>query len=347
MECRAIIVGRNEVHRLPWLLQYYRKLGIARFFVVDNDSEDNSLEFLRQQKDCHVFSTKESFAAAGFGTVWQRWILSQYGESHWWLIADTDEMLVYPDSETASLPAFCRYLDSVGAQAVYAILLDLYSKVPVSQAVYRPGQSFLEVCSYFDADYKFRPRLRKPWQPVPFPPLEPIGGPRLRRFYPEYKNATKFDLVKRKLLRTARDLLRKVGINLNIPLPVPPILFKVPLLKWKKGIELVNSHRISPVPLAPVTCALLHFKFFSDFHERVTKEAQRGEHFDGASEYSRYMDVMKSQPDVSFHYSGSVHYENSRQLAALGLIKDDESYARYRAAGQGHETPNRILTGGI
>src|SRR5262252_6665055 len=56
-EIRAFIPVRNEVLRLPQTLGYYRKLGVARFFVVDNGSTDGSKEFLLAQPDCYVFVT--------------------------------------------------------------------------------------------------------------------------------------------------------------------------------------------------------------------------------------------------------------------------------------------------
>ncbi|MGE3623448.1 MAG: glycosyltransferase family 2 protein, partial [Bdellovibrionales bacterium] len=117
-ECRAIFVTRNEAQRLPWLLRYYRGLGVDRFFVVDNGSTDGSVDFLLRQKDCHVFVTHDSYTESGFGHSWQQIVLDMYGEDNWWLIVDADEVFVYPDSETVPLPQFTHYLDSLGAQGV-------------------------------------------------------------------------------------------------------------------------------------------------------------------------------------------------------------------------------------
>ncbi|MDX2028947.1 MAG: glycosyltransferase family 2 protein [Alphaproteobacteria bacterium] len=331
-ECRAIIIARNEAQRLPWLLSYYRKLGISRFFVVDNGSTDGSLEFLAQQKDCHVFSTSESFATAKYGVLWHEHILQQYGEgSHWWLILDADEMLIYPGCESVLLPEFCTYLEGTGAEGLYTAMIDMYNRGPVAEAVYKQGQPFLEVCPYLDTEYKFRPRLKAPFAKKPFPRIEPVGGPRLRRFYPEYHRAGMWAVAKTKILRRLRDLLSRFGIQLSVNCSVPPILFKVPLFQVKPGFQLVNSHMVSPLKLASVTGALLHFKFFSDFHERVMGEVKRGEHFDGASEYARYLKAMESDPRMSFFYGKSVMYRNSGDLVRLGLIKDDTAFAAYRS----------------
>ncbi|WP_201722368.1 glycosyltransferase family 2 protein, partial [Sulfitobacter sp. HI0040] len=37
---------RNERVRLPYFLDYYRRMGVAHFFFVDNDSDDGSLDYL-------------------------------------------------------------------------------------------------------------------------------------------------------------------------------------------------------------------------------------------------------------------------------------------------------------
>jgi hypothetical protein len=322
-ECRVIITVRNEALKLPWLLTYYRSLGAARFFVIDNGSTDSSLQFLGQQKDCHVFYTTDSYGSANAGVAWQTEVLQQFTGPHWWLIIDADEILVYPSSEKVRLPDFCRSLDAAGAEGLYTILLDMYSSGPVSEAFYESGQPFTEVCNCFDTEYKFRKRLKGLFAPVPFPPLEPVGGPRLRRFYSEYCGDGGLAVARTKILRRCRNMLRRMGLRVNVDLAVPPALFKIPLLKWKPGITLINSHRVSPIKLASLTGALLHFKFFADFYERVMEEVERGQHFDNASEYARYRKVLKADPEMSFYYHKSATYKDTAQLVKLGLMRGE------------------------
>ena len=66
----AFMVVRNESQRLPYCLEYHRTLGIDRFFIVDNESDDGTREFLLLQPDCHVFRAAGSFAAANYGMDW-------------------------------------------------------------------------------------------------------------------------------------------------------------------------------------------------------------------------------------------------------------------------------------
>ena len=39
-EVRLFLVVQNEVARLPYLFSYYKNLGVGRFFVVDDRSDD-------------------------------------------------------------------------------------------------------------------------------------------------------------------------------------------------------------------------------------------------------------------------------------------------------------------
>jgi hypothetical protein len=81
---------------------------------------------------------------------------------------------------------------------------------------------------------------------------------------------------------------------------------------------------------------LLHFKLFQDFHARAAQEVARAEYYDGAIEFRRYAQTLKSRGDVAFYYEGSERYENSAQLVSLGLMQDTPAWAAARAdAGRG------------
>jgi Glycosyl transferase family 2 len=66
-ECRAFLTVRDEGVRLPYLLDYHRRLGVDRFFINDNRSTDHSREYALSQPDCHVFASDGSFREANQG----------------------------------------------------------------------------------------------------------------------------------------------------------------------------------------------------------------------------------------------------------------------------------------
>lgn len=341
-QCRAFLCVRDEADRLPYLLSYYRSIGVQWFFIIDDRSTDSSADYLRVQPDCSVFTTSGDFGGANFGMDWINALLETYGTDHWCLFVDADELLVYPHVETLPLPALCDYLDRHGYEGIFAFMLDMYSPVPVSEAVYVRGERFNDVCPLFDVDYQFRPRLRRPFGAAPFPPSEVVGGPRLRRFYPGFARSGAYGYALPRGLKKLRD--SRIGRALAMRswlggTTSPPLLSKMPLILGAPGRRWVSNHKTTPLRLAPITGVLLHYKFFSDFHGRVIKALEQGQHFDGGSEYGRYASALKSDPKLCFAHPESHHYRSSADLTMPGLLhtsSDYEAFCLERAAPRGY-----------
>jgi hypothetical protein len=175
-EVRLFLVERNEISRLPYFLSHYRTLGVGRFFVVDDRSDDGSREFLLEQDDCHVFEASTSFRDSNFGVDWQNSMLDSYGTGQWTLVVDSDELLVYRNCETVKLPELCRFLDREGSTAFFSFMLDMYPGGDLSEAVCVPDVPFYEICPFFDTDYKTIPIKAKHRQAGEVPAVRVIGG---------------------------------------------------------------------------------------------------------------------------------------------------------------------------
>jgi len=173
----AFMTVRNEHLRLPASLNHYRRIGVDRFFIVDNGSSDGTIDFLSAQDDVDLFVTEESYAESKFGMDWQHTLMDRFANGHWIVSVDADELFIYPHYETTNLKRLCAFLDQTRATAMLSILLDMYSDKAIDQTAYRCGDSLLDACSYFDGGpYKI---LRSPL----FPHLELRGGPRARVFW--------------------------------------------------------------------------------------------------------------------------------------------------------------------
>ena len=68
-ECDILLflTVRNEIQRLPFFLNHHRTLGIRHFIVVDNDSSDGTLEYLKTQSDIFIWRIKYSYKLSRFG----------------------------------------------------------------------------------------------------------------------------------------------------------------------------------------------------------------------------------------------------------------------------------------
>lgn len=276
---------RNERVRLPWFLDFYRKIGIGHFFFVDNDSGDGSREYLAQQPDVSLWTTKASYARSKFGVDWLNLLLRRHAHGHWALTVDVDEFLVYPFSDTRPLRALTDWLDTCAIRSLGAMMVDMYPKGRIADARYAEGQDPLEIASWFDGgNYQIsrNPDLRNLWIQ---------GGPRARMFFADAPSKA-------------------------------PALNKVPLVKWHRNYAYVSStHMLLPRGLNQVydggggekaSGCLLHAKFIDTFGDKATEEAQRQQHY--GREYAAY----DTQPVLWTRWSEQ--YVNWRQLEMLGLM---------------------------
>ena len=178
-EVRAFVLVRNERGRLPSTLAHHRRLGVDRFFIVDNGSRDGTVDYLLAQPDVHVFQTFAAYQEARLGIDWLEYLLHDYGDGRWCVLLDADEHLVYPDCESFGLAEYCAALEQQGLDCLVTMFVDLYADRPIAETRLEHGQSPLEVCAFFDSFGYYRVPSHQSRLPRWY------GGPRARLFWPE------------------------------------------------------------------------------------------------------------------------------------------------------------------
>jgi len=282
---------RNEAVRLPYFLQYYRQEGINHFLFVDNDSDDGGREYLAEQPDVSLWTTKASYRKSRFGVDWLNWLQMRYAHEHWALVVDVDEFFVYPFCDTRPIRGLTDWLDNTGIRSFSAMLLDMYPKGPLTAQPYQPGQDPFEIAAWFDSGnymIQHNPAYGNLWIQ---------GGPRARVFF-------------------ADDPARAPALN------------KIPLVKWNRRYCYASStHALLPRGLNLVydnqggekaSGCLLHAKFLDTFPAKAREESQRREHYRQAQEYHAYAQGDEEGPDLWCRWSEK--YINWRQLEILGLM---------------------------
>ncbi|RWR31671.1 glycosyltransferase family 2 protein [Sinirhodobacter populi] len=282
---------RNERIRLPWFLKYYRDMGVGHFLMIDNGSDDGSADYLRDQPDVSLWSTRASYRAANFGVSWINHLLRRHGTGHWVLVVDPDELFVYPYCDVRPLRALTDWLDGQGLPSFSAMLLDLYPKGPIGAVPYQEGQDPLEIACWFDSG-NYMMRRNAKWHD-----LWIQGGPRARAFFADDPASA-------------------------------PALNKIPLVRWQRGYVYVSStHALLPRRLNHVyeerggemaSGCLLHTKFLPVLTQKVAEEMRRREHYAGSAEYAAYQQGLAGGLDLWTEQSE--RYLNWRQLDTLGLI---------------------------
>lgn len=286
IRARSIIVCsvlKDEKKRLSFFLRYYRAKGVDHFLFIDNESSDNTIDYLSQQEDCSVWTVKGWYNRAREGQAWSNFILHKYARQHWILRIDPDEFLVYPYSNYRNLHELTRYLDKIGSMAFYTPLIDCYSR--------HAGDGFSEdddmqkKYPYFDRyGYSFSHQRVA------------VGGVRQRVFYSN--NRTSPPILNKFALIKWNEETRFVASTHKF---VPDELCRV---------------QLNPQTISPTGC-LLHYKITDDIKERATVEIKRKSIFDGASELEVF---LKSDID-SYYVSGlSQEYHSWKSLEEFGLL---------------------------
>ncbi len=282
---------RNEKIRLPYFLDYYRRMGVDHFLIVDNDSTDGSREYLAEQPDVSLWTSKASYKRARFGVDWLNWLLKKYGHGHWCLIVDPDEFFVYPFCDTRRIKALTDWLDDSALRSFGAMLLDMYPKGPLDAQTYHEGQDPFEITAWFDSGNYMIEKNRE------YRNLWIQGGPRMRAFFADRPKQA-------------------------------PALNKIPLVKWHRSYAYVSStHTLLPRKLnvtydewggEKASGLLLHAKFLNTFTTKAAEELERKQHYAGSQEYKAYHAKLEDNPDLWCRWSE--RYINWRQLEILGLM---------------------------
>ena len=321
----CVVLTHNEAPILAEFLNHYRRLGVDRFYVVDDRSTDGSHEMLRAQPDVTIYAPVEGSTYARDKRHWRSHVLDTHCAGEWVVVPDVDEHLVYPDCETRDLFALIRDLEAEGAEALHAVMLDMYRDAPIEAHRYDTGR-LIDSFPLFDgpdhyhriaAPAKFRAKY-----PTPF--AFAIGGMRQRLFDPLVVTPALSRLLRSHcnidgdFSPATLDRLRLVWARFRLKAVLRSVPLyncsKIPMVKWRKGMWFYNgAHALSqPLRLSRHRAALLHFKFAAGV-AGLRYTAERGQHAAGSQFYKRILDqeaIFAASPV----FDGSRCYEQSRSL---------------------------------
>jgi hypothetical protein len=278
---------RNERVLIGQFLDYYRRLGVGRFFIVDNGSSDGTFEFLSSAPDVNLWTTASSYAEANGGNLWIDSILYERARGRWVLHVDCDEFLVFKGVGKNALPRLIQTLERRNMNRLFAPMLDMYSRRPIVKTVIGPGDDPLEICSYFDGE----PETVITWQDEKIY----VGGARQRMFFADQHGKP----------------------NLN----------KFPLLRYDDDAAFVSIHCPVPFSKNPSIPfgRLLHVKLHSEFSDRAYRAVEEKQYWMGAMEYFRYREILSKKWRLKCYYKNSRQYRGPDSLIDAGFMADIEA----------------------
>ncbi len=277
-------VVRNERVLIEPFLNHYRQLGIGRFLIVDNGSDDGTFEYLAEAPDVDLWRTNASYRKAGFGAYWQDGLLSKYAPNRWVMYADVDEFLVFCGMEKG-LGNLVESLARRGLSRLFAPLLDVYSQTSIARTVLGPEQHPLEVCCWFDAD---RERYEDGHRGVSVK-----GGVRQRLFFEDYGSSP--ELAKYPLVFYDDETAL---VTSHFPEP--------------------SRENFGAMPYG----RLMHAKFISSLNSKIELALRTGEHWKDSIEYRQYQNTLSKEQDFIPYYNGSAKYAGPDSLVSAGFMQD-------------------------
>ena len=262
---------RNEMFMLPHFLAHYRKLGVESFLIADNCSDDGTLEFLAKEPDVAVFTVDTDYSRSHYGVAWQQALISAFRTNKWALVADADELLMWQHPQEQSLPDLLNDSAFDAADAVRVFMLDMYPKGPLADADFSTRDLFAEAGYVEQTPFLDTSAGRGPFSDMP----------------------TWTSALRHRLIPGSR-----------------PDLFvaqKLALLKYRPWMRAsAGLHYVAGVTLAEPELFFAHFKYNADFRRKVQAEVARGQHFNDAEEYRKYLAVVSEGRDVIFDPDVSV-----------------------------------------
>lgn len=177
----VIFMVKNDLLRTKMIINYYRKLGIKLFAVIDDESTDGTYEYLLEQSDVDLYTTNLSYTTNIRQARINR-LIDLYGFNKWYLIIDSDELFTYHNCENISID---KYISTLKTKTVKSLLLDMYSEEGLFSEV-KDYEEITKKFKYFSLGYYYEKNIKGKFI---------IGGKRSKEFNNNC-TASKISLVK-------------------------------------------------------------------------------------------------------------------------------------------------------
>lgn len=276
----VVLCVKNDLRRIQMLVEHYRKLGVERFAFMDNGSDDGTFEWLMEQPDIDLFRCYEHYQTA-VKEGWINRIISHYGFNRWYVVTDSDELMVYEGMEKHPLSELTKKLIQNGIKRVKGLTLDTYAdgKIFGKTENIRKDYRWIDTNGYEEVD-----AIAGSFNIKRF-----IGGPRYRLMKSTI-TLSKFPLV----------YWEEGTISDNAHFQFPH--------------DLINK---SPCYAGILHFKFID-KDLDEFKKRAHKNSGFSTH---GVNYKKYMDFVKDSGDVSFMYDGSVEFASTAVLRKIQLIE--------------------------
>lgn len=276
----VVLCIKNDLARIQMLVEHYRSLGVEKFAFMDNGSDDGTFEWLLDQPDIDLYRCFERYQTA-VKEGWINRIVSHYGFDRWYIVTDSDELMVYNDMENHPLADLVRYAEREDIKRFKGLTLDTYAEGQLFGKAknIRSDYSWIDVDSYHEVEGVAGIQKIKRF----------IGGPRYR--------------------------LMKSTITLS---KFPLVYFEPGTVSDSAHFQF--PHDLIPQSPCRVGILHYKF-IDKDLDEYARRARKNSGFSTGGLAYQQYLDFIKGQGPMGFMYEGSVRFVDSNVLNSISLIQ--------------------------
>lgn len=296
-----IVVVRNERALIAEFLDHYRSLGIGRFFVLDDMSDDGTAEYLAELPDVCLLASGRRYgetprpgeipgALRGKSDLrmihaWRTWLMNRFVGEGWAVQCDVDEFLMLP--EGTRLTDLTARLEKDGSRGAWGGMIDLYPATVKDLETYpQAGFTHPHKTWYYDGARHFS--------------LRAASHPRHRYQGVRHRLEVTF-LGKQDIGLLDRLRLRLVGRHRS-----PSGMLMKPILQnWDRAQYYLDSHRTS-LPLSnSVLLPLMHYRYTPGMLRKLEWAMTEGGYAKGSADYARTDALLAKMRDTDAAFLGS------------------------------------------
>lgn len=186
----------NESYRLEKYIEHNKSIGIDHMIFIDNNSDDNPSEIIKNYNCCSVFFTKSSYSEARSGGHWINYLLHKYALGHWCIFVDIDEHFIYPYCDSRSIHELVEFFERNNKHSVCSTMVDLYRSPFNTENFYFDSAGYV----YFTKGHRMFVK----------------GGPRMRIYNSDHPREAPVN-VKYPLLKLTEDVFFRASSHMLFP----------------------------------------------------------------------------------------------------------------------------------
>lgn len=270
-EAVVLCVIKNGVYHLESFFEHYLSLGVKHFVFLDNNSTDETVNFICSKPNTTLLQTKLPFRRYEY--LMREYLARTFGFGGWSLNVDIDEHFDFPFSQRVSLHSFLEYLNVNSYNAVVAYLLDMFGVEPIgtkSRSI-RQSRRVKDQFQFYDLS-----RIKKVNYADNLCPHNHISNIEIKHYLGGIRSVIfgfkYFYLTKHPLIR------------LNAKMQI-----------WPQ-----SAHKLENANIADITGVLFHYKLTDQFPESVRIAVSEKSYAKAMDEYEQYLQVLQKEKILKF-----------------------------------------------